>query len=159
MMDYEIRTFVPPHFGRPVALGAHGRASKGTAMKRLLVAAVIAGSFFSFEANAQERAGSAALGAVSGAVVLGPVGAVAGALIGFTAGPAIAHSWGIGHSNSRSRARVAAAQASAGTPEAAGQPRCRLPSLPMRVLRKTAPPVAKSARNRGDQNRAACADT
>jgi hypothetical protein len=34
------------------------------------------------------------LGALSGAVVLGPVGAVAGAVIGFTAGPAISHSWG-----------------------------------------------------------------
>ncbi|HEY5130876.1 MAG TPA: hypothetical protein VIJ35_26915, partial [Bradyrhizobium sp.] len=83
-------------------------------MKRLLVAAVIAGSFFSVEANAQDRAGSAALGAVSGAVVLGPVGAVAGALIGYTAGPAIAHSWGVGHSASRSHARRTT-QASAGS--------------------------------------------
>ena len=56
-------------------------------MKKLLVAAVIAGSFISFEALAQERAGSAALGAVSGAVVLGPVGAVAGALIGYWQDP------------------------------------------------------------------------
>jgi hypothetical protein len=51
-------------------------------MRKLLVAVLIAGSIVSFEAKAQERAGSAALGAVSGAVVLGPVGAVAGALIG-----------------------------------------------------------------------------
>jgi hypothetical protein len=112
-------------------------------MKRLLVAAVIAGIFFSFEANAQERAGSAALGAVSGAVVLGPVGAVAGALIGFTAGPAIAHSWGVGHSTSRSRARVVT-QANAGTQEAArGTP---LPvAKPVDAgAAKTAPPVAKS---------------
>ena len=63
-------------------------------MRKLLVAALIAGSVLSFEAKAQERAGSAALGAVSGAIVLGPVGAVAGALIGYTAGPAIAHSLG-----------------------------------------------------------------
>ena len=35
---------------------------------------------------AQERAGDAALGALSGAVVLGPVEAVAGAVIGLTAG-------------------------------------------------------------------------
>jgi hypothetical protein len=46
-------------------------------------------------ARAQERAGSAALGALSGAVVLGPVGAVAGAVVGYTAGPAIARSWGL----------------------------------------------------------------
>jgi len=72
-------------------------------MKKLLVPAVMAGLFFSLEAKAQERAGSAAIGAVSGAVVLGPIGAVAGALIGFTAGPAIAHSWGVGRSAPRSR--------------------------------------------------------
>src|ERR1700737_4743776 len=59
------------------ACGALG----GNAVKKQLVAILIAGSFFSFQARAQERAGSAALGAVSGAVVLGPVGAVAGALI------------------------------------------------------------------------------
>lgn len=67
-------------------------------MKKLLILAVIAGSFVSLEAKAQERAGSAAIGAVSGAVVLGPIGAVAGALIGFTAGPAIARSWSVGRS-------------------------------------------------------------
>ena len=62
-------------------------------MKKLLVAAVIAGSFISFEAQAQERAGSAA----PGALVLGPVGAVAGALIGYA--------WGDGQSAPRSRVR------------------------------------------------------
>jgi hypothetical protein len=49
-------------------------------------------------ALAQHRAGDAALGAVSGAVVLGPIGAVAGAFIGYSAGPAIARSWGIDRS-------------------------------------------------------------
>ena len=34
-------------------------------MNKTLAVAVIAGTFFSFEASAQERAGSAALGAVS----------------------------------------------------------------------------------------------
>ena len=100
-------------------------------MKRLLVAAVIVGSFLSHGANAQERAGSAALGAVSGAVVLGPVGAVAGAVIGYTAGPAIAHSWGAGRSASRARARRTA-QASAGTEQQA-------------AVRATPLPVAKPA--------------
>jgi len=37
-----------------------------------------------------QRAGDAALGAVAGAVVLGPVGAVAGAFVGYTAGPSSA---------------------------------------------------------------------
>src|SRR6476659_9008518 len=81
-------------------------ALEGTAMKRLFVAALIAGSFISFEARAQNRAGDAALGAVSGAVVLGPVGAVAGAFIGYTAGPSISRSWGVrGHSSSTRQPR------------------------------------------------------
>jgi hypothetical protein len=111
-------------------------------MKKLLVAAVIAGSFFSFEARAQQRAGSAALGAVSGAIVLGPVGAVAGAFIGYAAGPAIAHSWGVDRSASRPRA-PRTAQASAGTQEAA------IRAMPLPVAKpiqavaagKAAPPV------------------
>jgi len=89
-------------------------------MKKLLVAVLIAGSLVSFEARAQGRAGSAALGAVSGAIVLGPVGAVAGALIGFTAGPAIARSWGVGRSTSQSRSRYAT-QPGASTREIATQ--------------------------------------
>jgi hypothetical protein len=72
-------------------------------MRIFLVGALIAGSLVAFEAKAQERAGDAALGAVSGAVVLGPVGAVAGALIGYTAGPSIAHSWGVRQSAPRAR--------------------------------------------------------
>jgi hypothetical protein len=91
-------------------------------MKKLLGVVVIAGSLISIslEANAQSRAGDAALGAVSGAVVLGPVGAVAGALIGYTAGPAIAHSWGVGQSASRPRARHTT-QSSVGTQEPRAQ--------------------------------------
>ena len=80
-------------------------------MKKPLAAALIAGlfiSFISFEARAQERAGDAALGALSGAVVLGPVGAVAGAFIGYAAGPSIARSWGVRRSASSSRVRRAA---------------------------------------------------
>ena len=63
-------------------------------MKKPLAVAVMALSFAPSCVLAQERAGDAALGALSGAVVLGPVGAVAGALIGFTAVPAISRSWG-----------------------------------------------------------------
>ena len=80
-----------------------------TTMNQPLLAALIAGAMmsFSFEAKAQERAGDAALGALSGAVVLGPVGAVAGAFIGYTAGPSIARSWGVRRSASSSRVRRA----------------------------------------------------
>jgi hypothetical protein len=76
-------------------------------MKKILVAAVIAVSFAPLGAHAQERVGDAALGALSGAVVLGPVGAVAGAVVGYTAGPAIARSWGLRPSEPRYQRRPA----------------------------------------------------
>ena len=79
-------------------------------MKYLLAAAITVASLVSFEASAQERAGSAALGALSGAVVLGPVGAVAGAVIGYTAGPSIARSWGVGRSTRFQSQRAAPAR-------------------------------------------------
>ncbi|MBW7967302.1 hypothetical protein [Bradyrhizobium sp. BR 10261] len=69
-------------------------------MKKVLITAIVMLAAVPASAVAQERAGSAALGAVSGAVVLGPVGAVAGAVIGYTAGPAIARSWGMRGSRS-----------------------------------------------------------
>jgi len=64
-------------------------------MKKLMLAAAIAIALVPSVARAQERVGDAALGALSGAVVLGPVGAVAGAVVGYSAGPAIASSWGL----------------------------------------------------------------
>jgi hypothetical protein len=109
------------------------------AMKKLLVAVVIAGSFVSAEAIAQGRAGDAAIGAVSGAVVLGPVGAVAGAVIGFTAGPSIANAWGVRRSDSRSRTRPAT-QTSLANPT----PRAREPGTQEQAAAKiTPPPPAK----------------
>lgn len=69
-------------------------------MKKVLVTAIMLLAGVPASAVAQSRAGSAALGAVSGAVVLGPVGAVAGAVIGYTAGPSIARSWGVRGSRS-----------------------------------------------------------
>jgi len=62
-------------------------------MKKVLAIAAVALAFAPTSVSAQERVGHAALGAVAGAFVLGPVGAVAGGVIGYTAGPAIAHSW------------------------------------------------------------------
>lgn len=110
-------------------------------MRVLLAVVVIAGLLISLKASAQERAGSAALGAVSGAIVLGPVGAVAGAFIGYSAGPAIAHSWGIGRPAPRTRH---APQASSATPEqAAAGVSAPPPAKKPQVVadRKTAPPV------------------
>jgi|GEM_PF-581765 hypothetical protein len=74
-------------------------------MKKILIAAVAVLAFVPFGANAQERAGDAALGAVSGAIVLGPVGAVAGAFVGYAAGPSIARSWGLRGSRAETRRR------------------------------------------------------
>jgi hypothetical protein len=60
-------------------------------------------------AMAGERATDAALGAVSGAVVLGPIGAVAGAFIGYTAGPSMSRAWGLrgGRASARQPRRTA----------------------------------------------------
>ena len=62
-------------------------------MKQFLPAVVIAVSLTPSGAFAQERVGDAALGGLSGAIVFGPVGAVAGIVVGYTAGPGISRSW------------------------------------------------------------------
>jgi hypothetical protein len=94
-----------------------------------------------------QRAGDAALGAVAGAVVLGPVGAVAGAFVGYTAGPSISRSWGLEGSrssrhrrhSSRDNVRGARAEAMAAAPaERSG----RVASSPApNPPRSKAPPV------------------
>lgn len=109
-------------------------------MRIFLVATLIAGSLISFEAKAQERAGDAALGAVSGAVVLGPIGAVAGAFVGYTAGPSIARSWGMHRSASRPRAQRTSQMNAATEPQTMGS----IPSSPPPVIRYSAPPAARS---------------
>jgi hypothetical protein len=83
-----------------------GMESGGGQMKPIFAAALIAAAFAPAEVLAGERVGDAALGALSGAVVLGPVGAAAGAVIGYTAGPGIARSWGIGGHRSYRRRSV-----------------------------------------------------
>lgn len=55
-------------------------------------------------AHAGERLLDGILGGAAGGLVLGPVGLVGGAVIGATAGPAIASSWGLkGHKKKRYR--------------------------------------------------------
>lgn len=56
----------------------------------------------STSADAGERITDTALGAVAGAVVLGPIGAAAGAFIGYTAGPSMSRAWGVRGSRSAS---------------------------------------------------------
>jgi hypothetical protein len=71
----------------------------------LLIAIAVATS--SHRSVADERIGDAALGALSGAVVLGPVGAAAGAVVGYTMGPSIARGLGIKKRKPRARVRTA----------------------------------------------------
>ncbi len=75
-------------------------------MRKIVVAAVFGVWFIPSGVLANERVGDAALGALSGAVDLGPVGAAAGAVIGFTAGPSIAGSWGVRRSEPRRSAKL-----------------------------------------------------
>jgi len=73
-------------------------------MKKTIAIAAVTLSLISSQALADEhRGGDAALGALAGAVVLGPIGAIAGAAVGYTAGPSIAHSWGFRRSGSAAR--------------------------------------------------------
>jgi hypothetical protein len=74
-------------------------------MKKSLVILTIAVTLVPFGASADERTGDAALGALAGAVVLGPVGLIAGAAVGYTAGPSIANSWGLRRAHARQPAR------------------------------------------------------
>ena len=90
-------------------------------MKKTTASAAHFLALMSSTAMAEERAGDAALGALSGAVVLGPIGAVAGAVIGWTAGPSISHSWGLNRS-SAPRYQRRAASPDARVPPSDGRP-------------------------------------
>ena len=85
--------FLWPNRRSAFLLGLKGTHMKH--MKRMVVAVLIVVWWMPSGAFADERVGSAALGAVSGALVLGPIGAVAGAAVGYVAGPSIARSWGL----------------------------------------------------------------
>jgi hypothetical protein len=64
-------------------------------MKRFLAAVIMAIALMPSRTFAQERVADAALGGLSGAIVFGPVGAIAGIFVGYAAGPGISRSWGI----------------------------------------------------------------
>lgn len=115
-------------------------------MKNRVAMVVLGISLTSSAALAQERAGDAALGALSGAVVLGPVGAVAGALVGYAAGPSIAHSWGLRRSSNSRATRRAVRQETATSignqPAQSSQtPATTQPQPPASKSASTAPPV------------------
>ena len=94
----------------------------------------------------EHRGGDAALGALSGAVVLGPIGAVAGAVVGYTAGPSIAHAWGFRRGGTahhrahpaRQEAQVSPAQV---TPTAATVPATSQTRPTARTASSKPPPV------------------
>ena len=79
-------------------------------MNRIITIAIVAAGIglTPIAAGAQERVGDAALGALSGALVDGPIGLVAGGVVVFTAGPSIARSWGCGTTTIAPAARRAA---------------------------------------------------
>jgi hypothetical protein len=76
-------------------------------MRKFLAAVVMAIALAPLGASAQERVGDAALGGLSGALVFGPVGAVAGIVVGYAAGPSISRSWGPRRSDPRYADRAA----------------------------------------------------
>jgi len=97
-------------------------------MTKAIMLAAAALSLMSSQALADEhRGGDAALGALAGAVVLGPVGAIAGAAVGYTAGPSIAHSWGFRRSGSVAR-RVKHTQAPAAQDASVNRPAAPAPA-------------------------------
>jgi hypothetical protein len=101
-------------------------------MKNKLAISAIALSLASSAAIAGERPTDAALGAVSGAVVFGPIGAVAGAIVGYTAGPSISHPW---RRSGRARQASKATRQEARADASNGQPAPRT---------ETAPPTASA---------------
>src|SRR5437899_1786410 len=102
---------------------SESKVRRGRSMKKLLAGAVMAVWLAPLGVVAQERAGDAALGALSGAVVLGPIGAVAGAVVGYTAGPHIARSWGLRRSSAHGGRRVARQEAGAAVSDNQPAPR------------------------------------
>ena len=118
-------------------------------MRKMVAIAALALSLISSVAMAQERGGDAALGALSGALVLGPIGAVAGAVVGYTAGPSIARSWGLrrsstarqGGKSARREARVSPDDSQPAPNNQAGPPPAAQAPPPSPKTASTVPPV------------------
>src|SRR6267378_5271212 len=140
------RTIVGPQFEGHLQ---HHNVRREPQMKRLVLASAIFLTFAPALALAEGRGGDAALGALSGAVVFGPVGLVAGAVVGYTAGPSIAHSWGFRRSSIARGGRKSARQEAAVSPvdsqpvpnrQAGPPPAAQAPPPPPKSA-SSAPPV------------------
>jgi len=105
-----------------------------------LIAVVATAMMVSTGAVAGERATDAALGAVSGAIVLGPIGAVAGAFIGYSAGPSMSRAWGV-----RGRSASARQQRRTASNEAPPTYRESQAAMPASSAAPAAAPAAKPA--------------
>jgi hypothetical protein len=112
-------------------------------MNKTLIAAVIVVALAPVGASAQERVGDAALGAASG-LILGPVGVVAGAVVGYTVGPNIASAWGIRRSQRVHRAHTARRTTARGTMVAESQQNYT-PADASQVNVTVAPPAVPAA--------------
>src|SRR5712671_3887503 len=139
------RTFVGPQFEGHLR---NHNVRWEPQMKKLVLASTVFLTFAPAIALAEGRGGDAALGALSGAVVFGPVGAVAGAVVGYTAGPSIAHSWGFRRSGSKralrekSQAGMPTSRVGQNTPATAASPeqaRATMTSAPAKPASATAP--------------------
>jgi hypothetical protein len=72
-------------------------------MKRVISAGAVAvGLALATTSAYAGRVANTAIGTLTGLVVFGPVGAVAGAAVGYTAGHSIARSWGLSRPQYRS---------------------------------------------------------
>jgi uncharacterized membrane protein YdjX (TVP38/TMEM64 family) len=78
-------------------------------MKLAVIMLIAAAALVPAGLVAQERVGNAAIGAVAGGVVFGPLGAAAGAAVGYTAGRGIARDWGLHRTRPARRIRHAQA--------------------------------------------------
>ena len=73
-------------------------------LKKIAILSFVSGFFVSSAmADDVDRAVEGVLGGAAGGLLLGPIGLVAGAVTGYTAGPAISHSWGLDRKGSSGR--------------------------------------------------------
>ena len=114
-------------------------------IKAYTTAAVLVLLVLAPSAALAQRAGDAALGAVAGAVVLGPVGAVAGAFVGYTAGPSISRSWGLDRSRSSRHRRQASKDSVRGARAEAIGPGDAAPAANARVATSGTPAPRRAA--------------